>query len=100
MQFGLAEPRVKSGKAVLVATNEGNSFAKLEKRFSETAPELLILNSMADIPREPSVRSQLGNAELVCGQHPAFIPTSISGEQREASQIYLQFVVSHCDAPQ
>jgi hypothetical protein len=82
---------------VMVATNEGNSFAMLLKRFSEVVPELLILDSQTAVPEEPAVRNQLGKAELVCGQHPAFIPTSVSGESREASQKYLRFLVSHCE---
>jgi hypothetical protein len=40
---------------------------------------------------------RLSKAELVCGQHPAFVPTSASGELREASQMYLRFLASHCD---
>ncbi len=98
LQFGLTRPQLKSGKGVMVATNEGNSFAMLFKRFNDSPPELLILNSQADMPTDPNLRSQLGQPELVCGQHPAFIPTSVSGEPREAAQMYLQFLSSHCEA--
>jgi len=38
----------------------------------------------------------MGHSELVCGLNPACIPNSVSGEQREAAQMYLQFVVSQC----
>lgn len=97
LQFSLTKPQLKSGKGVMVATNEGNSFAMLLKRLNDSPPELLILNSQADMPTDPNVRSQLGQPELVCG-HPAFIPTSVSGEPLEAAQMYLQFVSSHCEA--
>jgi hypothetical protein len=80
----------------MVATNEGDSFPKLLRRFSEFTPDLLILYSQADVPDDPATRDQLGRAESVCGQHPAFIPASVSGELREASQMYLRFVASHC----
>ena len=97
LQFGLTKPHLKSGKGIMVATNEGDSFPKLLRRFAESTPDLLILDSKADVPDDPGVRNQVGKAELVCGQHPAFIPTSVSGELREASEMYLQFLASHCD---
>ena len=95
LQFGLMKPHLKSGKGIMVATNEGDSFPKLLRRFAESTPDLLILESQADVP--DNVRNQMGKAELVCGQHPAFIPTSVSGELREASEMYLQFLASHCE---
>jgi len=96
LQFALTKPHLISGKAVLVATNEGDSFPKLLRQFTESTPDLLIVDSEADIPGDLTVRGQLGTAELVCGQHPAFIPASVSGELREASQMYLRFLSSHC----
>ena len=38
----------------------------------------------------------MGHSELVCGLNPACIPNSVSGEQREAAQMYLHFVLSQC----
>jgi hypothetical protein len=40
------------------------------------------------MPGDPAIRNQLGRMEMVCGQRPAFIPTLVSSEQREASQMY------------
>jgi hypothetical protein len=97
-KFSLTHPQLKSGKPIIVATNEGNSFPMLLNRFSDSMPEVLILDSQAGIPDDPAVRNQLGKSELVCGQHPAFIPTTVSGEVREASEMYLRFLVSHCGA--
>jgi hypothetical protein len=59
-------------------------------------PDLLVLDSQADVWDDLGVRNQIGKAELVCGQHPAFIPTSVSGEEREAAEMYLRFMVSRC----
>jgi hypothetical protein len=98
LQFALTKPHLDSSKPVMVATNEGNSYAMLLQRFPESTPDVLILDSQADMPDNPAIRNHLGKAELVCGQHPAFIPISVSGEQREASQMYLRFLASHCDA--
>ena len=97
LQFALTKPHLNNGKEVWVATNEGKSFAQLLQRLPDSPPDVLIFDSQADIPGDPAIRNQLGKAELVCGQHPAFIPISVSGELREASQMYLRFLVSHCD---
>lgn len=97
LQFGLTRPSLKSGKAVMIATNEGNSFAMLMKRFNESTPEVLILQSQGDAPPDRGGRNGLGDGRLVCGQHPAFIPSTVSGEQREAAQMYVKFLQSHCE---
>ena len=97
LQFALTKPHLKSGKGIMVATNEGDSFPKLLRRFADSIPDLLILDSQVDMPDDPDIRNRVGKAELVCGWHPAFIPTSVSGELREASEMYLQFLASHCN---
>jgi len=70
----------------------------LLKRLKVFTPDVLILYSQGFIPDDPAIRNQLGESELVCGTHPAFIPTSVSGEEREAAQEYLKFLVSHCES--
>lgn len=80
LQFGLTKPHLKNGKVVMVATNEGNSFQMLLRQFTESPPDLLILDSQAELPDDAAIRKQVGKAEPVCGQHPAFIPTSASSE--------------------
>lgn len=73
----------------------------LEKMIREGVdkygPEVLILESKTDVPKDATIRQQLGKPELVCGPHPAFIPVSVSGDLREASEMYLHFVVARCD---
>lgn len=96
LQFGSIGPELKNGKPVMVATNEGDSFAMLLKQFAESTPELLILESENDMPSDPDVRDQLREGTPVCGPHPAFIPSSVSGDRREAAQMYVEFLRSHC----
>jgi len=98
LQFSLTKPRTKSGKLVMVATNEGTSFQFLLTQFNQSAPEVVIFDSQADIPFDAAIRGQLAKPELVCGPHPSFIPTSISGEEREAAEMYVRFLLSHCGA--
>ncbi len=95
-QFGLTNPHLNNGRVVMIATNEGDSYAMLLRQFAGSTPDLLILDSQSDLPIDLAIRKQLGTAVLVCGQHPAFIAASVSGEQREGAQEYLQFLVSHC----
>lgn len=97
LQFALTKPHLGNGVGVITATNEGKSFAMLFQQFADHPFDVLILDSQADIRKNPTIRTQLGKAELVCGQHPAFVPTSVSGELREASKMYLRFLASHCD---
>jgi hypothetical protein len=97
LQF-TAIPRYLGDRQIVIATNEGNSFPLLLGRFPERTPDLLILESEADLSPNPSVKSQLGKPVQVCGQFPAFVPTPISGDQRDAAEMYLQFLASHCVA--
>ncbi len=96
LQFALASPNVHSGRSVQVQTNDDVSFMNLPKRLQAFRPDVLILDSAANIPDDPAVRNQLGEPEHVCGGHPAFVPSSVSGEQREAAEMYLRFLVSRC----
>jgi hypothetical protein len=102
LQFTLTNPRLDSGRGMMVATNEGHSFAMLLQRFTDSPTDspwdILILDSQADLPEAPAIRKQLERAEQVCGQHPAFISTAVSAEVRQASELYLRFLASHCIA--
>jgi hypothetical protein len=95
-EFALSNPHLRNGKWFMVASNEGGSFLPMLRRFIESTPDLLILDSSEDIPSVDAVHNQLTKPILVCGQHPAYIPTSVSGDSREAAQMYLQFLVSRC----
>jgi len=44
LQFGLMKPHLKSGKGIMVATDEGDSFPKLLRRFAESTPICLSLS--------------------------------------------------------
>jgi hypothetical protein len=98
LQFGLSKARLNGGKWVMVATNEGNSYAILVRRLADTPEDLLILNSPSDLPDIVAVRDHVGEPQLVCGGASAYIPDWVSSEQREATEMYLRFLVVHCEA--
>jgi hypothetical protein len=98
LQFDLSEARVKSGKWMMIATNEGNSYPMLVRRLADTPEDLLILNSQSDLPETAAVRDHVGKSQPVCGGAPAYIPDWVSGEVREATEMYLRFLIAHCRA--
>jgi hypothetical protein len=98
LQFGLSKARVNSGKWIMIATNEGNSYPILVRRLADAQEDLLILNSPSGLPDSAAVRDHVGKLEFVCGGARAYIPDWASGEQREAAGMYLRFIVAHCEA--
>lgn len=96
VQFIRTSPRAHSGRSVTLEAKDDVPYWDVVKRLKVSAPEVLILYSQEFVPDDPAIRSQLGASQVVCGTHSAFIPTSVSGEEREAAQVYLNFLVSHC----
>ena len=82
----------------MIATNEGNSYPMLVRRLADTPEDLLILNSQSDLPETATVRDHVGQAQLICGRQPSYIPDWVSGELREGAEMYLRFLVAHCEA--
>jgi hypothetical protein len=79
----------------MTATCEGSSFSQLLTRVDLTSA-LLILDKETDL-LDQDVRGKLGPPRLVCGGHPAFVPDGVSGEEREAATMYLDFLTIHCE---
>jgi hypothetical protein len=69
LQFKLTKPHLKNGKGVMVATKEGNSFQMLLRQFTESPPDLLILDSQAGLPNDAAIRKQVGKGRT--GLRPA-----------------------------
>ena len=94
-QFALARLHVGSGKEIIVATN-ADGFSSLLRRVQDTREEMLILKSSSDPPEITTVKDHVGKPRSVCGGASAYIPDWVSGEARQASEMYLQFLVDHC----
>lgn len=97
LQFGVSRARLNSGKWIMVATNEGSSYPTLVRRLADSQEEMLILDSASDLPDSAAVGDHLGKPQLICGGTPAYIPDWVSGEQREAAEMYLRFLVARCE---
>jgi hypothetical protein len=88
---------LKNGKGIITATFETSSFPQLLAKVVQLAPDLLILEAETDIPNH-AVRIRLGTSRSVCGGHPAYSADWVSGEEREASTAYLEFIATHRNA--
>jgi len=97
MQFGLTKPHLRNGKGVIAATFEATSFPQLLAKVDQLAPDLLILDKQGDLP-DQGVMGRLGASRPVCGGHPAYVPDWVSGEEREAATMYLDFLTTHCES--
>lgn len=97
LRFGRTSARLESGKHVIVATNEGNSYADLLGRIAKVPPSLLIVDPRASLPAEVVSQLRAEPPKLICGG-AAYIPRKVSGEEREAAELYLRFLEGHCEA--
>jgi hypothetical protein len=83
--------RLDSGGVVVVGTYE-DDYDRMLDRIAEIRPQLVILDSPADLDR---IRATVGSAVTTtnaCGpEHncPAFIPPWVSGDQLKASEMVL-----------
>jgi hypothetical protein len=96
IQFVKTEPHVRGGRAVELESKDDVPYMDRTRRLRDFAPQVWVFYSQDFVPDDPSVRNQLGEAELLCGIHPAFIPISVSGEQREAAEMYVRFMAAQC----
>jgi hypothetical protein len=101
LQFAMTKPHLRNGKSVMIATLEGHSlgFTHVLGELDQSQPDLLVLNTEADISSE-AVKRQLGNPTPICGGHPAYIANWVTGEQLEAATMYLAYLSAHCEAGQ
>jgi len=83
----------------MVGTNEGSSSFPLllQQLANKPGEDLVILNSPSDLPDSAVVRNHLGKQHLVCGGATAYIADWVSGESLEATDIYVQYLVTHCE---
>ena len=85
-----SQHRVSSGKRIIVATMEGDYQQELAEKISLVKPQLIILDSPADVEHLVGVQFDVRQTKSACGNDnncPAFIPPWVSGEQLEATKM-------------
>jgi hypothetical protein len=96
LQFALTNARLGNGKLVMIATESVSQYRL--RRLADSGEDLLILNSQRDLPNTELARDHLGKQQIVCGRAVSYVPDWVSGEARQATEIYLQFLVAHCES--
>jgi hypothetical protein len=97
-QFALLRPHLADGQDIMVGTFEGEHASAADPQWLlEWKPQMVIVKSQADLWSEITVTTQLGNPEPICGAMVAYIPVWVSGQKREATEMYLHFLQSHCN---
>jgi hypothetical protein len=98
-EFSSPQPRTQSGKPILITTYESNDFDKtLPDVGTRLHPDLIIFSSASQIPQNLAISKDLKDAKDICPkQSPclAFIPPWVQGDQRDATNLYIDFLLAH-----
>jgi len=97
LEFAQSKPHL-GDQSLVLANKDDVPYWDVNQRLTGFKPHVFIFNSQDSVPDDPAIRSALGYPMLVCGVHTAFIPTSTVGGDREAAEIYVRFLISHCPA--
>jgi len=93
LNFNATTHFTRTGKRIVIGTLEGG-YSGVLQRLSKSPWDLVIFDSAAKTP--DGLRNQLGPETQVCGHHPAFVPNTTVGEQRDATEMYLRFIAAEC----
>jgi len=99
LEFQTTNPRVTSGAPIVVKTYDDLDYkTALKSRFDKDVKvEVVILNSPTDAADNALLAANLAHAVDVCAavkacpaNVPAFVPSSATGENAEAAQVFVQ----------
>jgi len=99
-EFSIPQPTTRSGKPILITTNEAEDF---DKELSDLGtarlhPDLIIVSSVSQIPQNLAISKQLKDPKDICPRQTpclAFIPPWVQGDQRDATDLYITFLLAH-----
>jgi len=98
-EFSMTQPRTKSGRPILITTYETNDFEKtLSDVGTRLHPDLIIVFSASQIPQNLEISKELKNAKNICPSQSsclALIPPWVQGDQRDATKLYIDFLLAH-----
>ncbi len=97
-EFNDHKYRVASGKYILAATMETTDYRKdLAQKVAQFKPQLVVLDSPADVSLVPEFTTGVLNAKNACTGEtkcPAFIPDWVHGEELEGARKLLDWTTS------
>jgi hypothetical protein len=100
LDFEGSNPRVKSGQHIVIESNTGDYKDMLSRQNDSTdSVDLIILDAPDDAQASPSLELALPHAANICtglkacpANVPAIIPSQIAGKNREAAQVFVDFL--------
>ena len=98
-EFASKQLRTKNGKPILITTYETSDFVKgLSDIGTRLHPDLVIVSSASQILQNLEISKELKNAKNICPSRSpclAFIPPWVQGDQRDATNLYIDFLLAH-----
>ncbi len=100
LEFQGSNPRLSSGQPVVISSETGDYKDMLQKQTSNSeGADVIILDSSDDAQVSPALQIALPQAVNVCAgvkacpdNVPAIIPTQVTGNSRQAAQMFVDFL--------
>ena len=100
LEFQGSNPRLPSGQAIVISTETGDYKDMLQKQTSNSdTTDIVILDAPEDAAASPALQIALPQAANICAgmkacpaNVPAIIPAQVTGNNREAAQIFVDFL--------
>jgi hypothetical protein len=98
VEFQISNPRLPSGKAVVVETVEIRDYSDLLRNHlgRDVNADVIILDAPSDADLNPSLKADMARAVNICSavkacpaDVPALVPSSDSADGKEAAQMFL-----------
>jgi hypothetical protein len=100
LEFQGSNPRLASGAPVVVSSDTGDYKDLLQKQTSESqGADVIILNAPEDAQASSALELALPQATNICAgvgacpaNVPAIVPPQITGNERQAAQLFVDFL--------
>ena len=100
LEFQGSNPRLPSGQAIVISTETGDYKDMLQKQTSNSdTADVVILDAPEDAAASAALQIALPQAANICAgmkacpaNVPAIIPAQVAGNNREAAQIFVNFL--------
>jgi hypothetical protein len=104
LEFQASNPRLPSGAPIVIKTFDDMDYdTALKAHFDkDLRVDAVILNETGDAAKNPAIAANLAHAINICAAAkacpadvPAFVPSSATGAQAQAAQIFLSALAQH-----
>jgi hypothetical protein len=104
LEFQASNPRLPSGAPIVIKTFDDIDYdTALKAHFDkDLRVDAVILNETGDAAKNPAIAANLAHAINICAAAkacpadvPAFVPSSATGPQAQAAQVFLNALAQH-----